>query len=48
MNKVLGLLGMSVLALGLNVGANAASEEYKAGMKQADADCHTAKAHCDS
>jgi hypothetical protein len=48
MKKIIGLLAASVLALGLSAGANAASEEYKAAMKQADADYHTAKAHCDT
>lgn len=48
MKKIIGLLAVSLVAFGLNAGANAASEEYKAAMKQADADYHTAKAHCDT
>ncbi len=37
-----------IVALTFGSGAFAASEEYKAAMKQADADYHTAKAHCDT
>jgi hypothetical protein len=46
MKRIIGLLAAGLLAFGLSAGANAASEEYKAAMKQADADYHTAKAHC--
>jgi hypothetical protein len=35
-----------ILVLSLGSGAYAASEEYKAAMKQAEADYHAAKAHC--
>lgn len=35
-----------ILALSFGSGVFAASEEYKAAMEQADADYHTAKAHC--
>ena len=35
-----------IVALSLGSGVYAASEEYKAAKEQADADYHTAKAHC--
>jgi hypothetical protein len=46
MKKILYSVAACILTLSLGSSVYAASEEYKAAMEQADADYHTAKAHC--
>jgi hypothetical protein len=48
MTKTLSVLAAGLCALSLSVGAHAASAEYKAAKKQADADYKSAKTHCKS
>lgn len=48
MKRILCAMAAGLLTLSLGSGVYAASEEYKAAMEQADADYHTAKAHCNT
>jgi hypothetical protein len=46
MKKTVSALAAGLCALTLSVGVHAASDEYKAAKKQADADYKMAKANC--